>query len=374
MTGDPGIRRGLVGVVADSTAISDVDPGHNVLLYRGYPAQDLVERHGFLEVAHLLWTGELPDSGELAELDGRERSLRTIEPALERLLLSLPPACHPMDVLRTAVSWLGAVDPEADDPSPEAGREKAMRLLAVLPTVVALEQRRRRGQEPIAPREDLPYAENFFHMTFGQVPEPEVVRAFEVSMMLFAEHSFNASAFTARVVTSTRSDLHSAVVGAIGALKGSLHGGANQAVMEQFAEIGDPDDVDEWLTARLGAGDTVMGFGHRVYKRGDSRVPTLHRELRRIADLRGGRDLLAFYEVLAGAMLRDKGLRPNLDYAAGPLYHLMGFDTPLFTPLFVMSRISGWAAHVVEQAGDNVLIRPVAAYDGKARREVPAGR
>ncbi|ALE82493.1 bifunctional 2-methylcitrate synthase/citrate synthase [Pseudonocardia sp. HH130629-09] len=369
MTENP--NRGLVDVVADATTVSDVDPAHNVLLYRGYSARDLARGHSFLDVVHLLLVGELPAPVELAELDRAVRALRGIDPALEALLASLPLDCHPMDVLRTAVSWLGACDPTSADPSPEAGAEKAVRLLAVLPTIIASDQRRRRGQAPIAPRDDLGFVENFFHMTFGEVPEADVVRAFEVSLILFAEHSFNASTFAARVVTSTRSDLHSAVVAGIGALKGALHGGANQAVMEQFVEIGDPDDVDEWLAARLPQGHKVMGFGHRVYKRGDSRVPTLHAHLRRVVELRDGRELLGFYEVLAGAMLREKGLRPNLDYTSGPLYHLMGFDTCMFTPLFVMARISGWAAHVIEQASDNVLIRPVAVYAGKAMRDVP---
>ncbi|MFP5019571.1 bifunctional 2-methylcitrate synthase/citrate synthase [Pseudonocardia phyllosphaerae] len=366
------VHRGLVGVVADTTEISDVDPDHNLLLYRGYPAPELAEHRSFLETAFLLWTGELPDADELAAFTARERALRHIDPALESMLLSLPHTSHPMDVLRTAVSRLGATDPATGDASPESSREKGLRLLAVLPTIVALDQRRRRGLDPIPPRDDLGRSENFFHMAFGAVPEDDVVRAFEISMVLFAEHSFNASTFAARVATSTRSDLYSAVVAGTSALKGALHGGANQAVMEQFAEIGDPDAVDDWLTARLEAGDKVMGFGHRVYKRGDSRVPLLHAQLRRVAELRGGRDLMAFYEVLAGAMLRDKGLRPNLDYAAGPLYHLMGFDTPMFTPLFVLARIAGWTAHVVEQASENVLIRPIARYEGKARREVSA--
>ena len=365
------VHRGLAGVVADTTAISYVDPDRNVLLYRGYPAQELAEQRSFLEAAHLLWTGELPDAAELAALDERERSLRALDPALTSLLTAMPVDCHPMDVLRTAVSWIGARDPDTVDSSPESNRDKALRLLAALPTVVALDQRRRWGQAPIAPREDLGYSANFFHMVFGSVPEHEVVRAFEVSMVLYAEHSFNASTFTARVVTSTLSDLYSAVVAGIGALKGPLHGGANEAVMEQFAEIGDPEEVDDWLERLFADGRKVMGFGHRVYKRGDSRVPALHAQLKRIVALRHGNDLLAQYEVLAGAMLRDKGLRPNLDYPAGPLYHLMGFDTPMFTPLFVMSRISGWTAHIIEQLSANSLIRPLAAYRGEQFRELP---
>ncbi|TCK25658.1 bifunctional 2-methylcitrate synthase/citrate synthase [Pseudonocardia endophytica] len=371
-TTEPQVHRGLAGVVADTTAISHVDPDRNVLLYRGYPAQELARRRTFLETAHLLWTGELPDAPQLADLEKQERSLRGIDPALGSLLTAMPAGCHPMDVLRTAVSWIGAGDPAAADASPQANQDRALRLLAALPTVVALDQRRRWGQEPIAPRDDLGYSANFFHMVFGSVPEDEVVAAFEVSMVLYAEHSFNASTFTARVVTSTLSDLYSAVVAGIGALKGPLHGGANEAVMDQFAEIGDPDRVDEWIDGLLADGRKVMGFGHRVYKRGDSRVPALHEQLRRIVALRHGNDLLAHYEVLAGAMLREKGLRPNLDYPAGPLYHLMGFDTPMFTPLFVMSRISGWTAHIIEQLSANSLIRPLAAYRGEQFRDLPA--
>ncbi len=365
----PEVRKGLAGVVADTTAISKVDADTNSLLYRGYPVQDLCAHRGFLDVAHLLWHGELPVPAALARLEAQERALRPIDRSLQALLLSTPTTCHPMDTLRTAVSWLGSEDAQEDDPTADA--RKSLRLLAALPTVVALDQRRRRGLDPIAPDPDLGYAANFFRMTFGEVPEPEVVRAFEVSMILYAEHSFNASTFTARVVTSTLSDLYSAVVAGIGALKGPLHGGANEAVMHMLAGIDGPDAAQVWLADALAQKKKIMGFGHRVYKRGDSRVPTLQAALEQVVELRGAGTLLATHSALAAAMLREKGLHPNLDYPAGPLYHLMGFDIPMFTPLFVMSRITGWTAHISEQLAANSLIRPLAAYEGAARREVP---
>ena len=209
-------------------------------------------------------------------------------------------------------------------------------------------------------------------MCTGQVPDKEVVRGFEVSMVLYAEHGFNASTFTARVITSTLSDLYSAVTGAIGALKGPLHGGANEAVMGIFTELTSPDQVDGWLAGTLASGQKVMGFGHRVYKHGDSRVPTMRASLERLADMSDqGRQMMAVYDALERAMRESKGLYPNLDYATGPAYYLMGFDIPTFTPIFVMSRITGWTAHVIEQRANNALIRPLSAYVGAPRREVP---
>lgn len=276
----PEIHRGLAGVVADTTAISTVVADTNSLTYRGYPVQDLAARCSFEEVAHLLWYGELPDAGRLREFAARERALRPLDRTTTELLARLPHTCHPMDVLRTAVSILGAEDPAEDDGSPAANLTKSLTLLARLPVVVAADHRRRHGLEPIRPDADLGYAENFFHMCFGEVPDPAVVRCFEISLILYAEHSFNASTFTARVVTSTLSDLHSAVTAAIGALKGPLHGGANEAVMHMLEEIGDPEQAEAWLDEALAAKRKIMGFGHRVYRHGDSRVPSCRRPWR----------------------------------------------------------------------------------------------
>jgi citrate synthase len=212
-------------------------------------------------------------------------------------------------------------------------------------------------------------------MCSGTVPDEDVVRCFEISLILYAEHGFNASTFTARVITSTLSDLYSAITGAIGALKGPLHGGANEAVMGLFTEVKNPAEVDEWLSNTLGSGQKVMGFGHRVYKHGDSRVPTMRVALERLADrTEEGRQLMAVYAHLERAMKDTKGLYPNLDYPTGPAFYLMGFDIPTFTPIFVMSRVTGWTAHVIEQRAQNALIRPLSAYVGQALRALPETR
>jgi len=366
------IRKGLAGVYADTTAISMVNPASNSLTYRGYPVQELTRSCSFEEVAYLLWHGDLPTPDQLAAQNRAERAQRALDPIVAATLKAIPATAHPMDTLRTAVSLLGATDPTEDDNSPRANQAKALRLFAVLPAVVALDQRRRHGLEAIPPRDDLGFAANFLYMTFGEVPEPEIVQAFETSLILYAEHSFNASTFTARVVTSTLSDIYSAVTAAIGALKGPLHGGANEAVMDMMIEIAIPDNAEAWLEDALASKRKIMGFGHRVYKNGDSRVPTMRAAFGDIAAIRDGQNLIGIYETLAQAMYEAKGLHPNLDYPAGPAYHLIGFDTPTFTPIFVAARLPGWTAHITEQLAGNSLIRPLAAYDGTAERHVAA--
>lgn len=376
------IKKGLAGVVVDTTAISKVNPETNSLLYRGYPVQDLAAQLSFEAVALLLWTGELPTDEELAAFEHFERAHRALDPKVKQAIDLLPTDCHPMDVGRTAVSVLGANHPKAEDSSPEAELEKAQALFAAFPAVVAYDQRRRRGQDVVEPREDLDYSQNFLWMTFGEEAAPEVVDAFRVSMVLYAEHSFNASTFTARVITSTLSDLHSAVTGAIGALKGPLHGGANEAVMHTFDEIGIRKEESRedaaarakaWMEDALAQKKKVMGFGHRVYKNGDSRVPTMKAALDRMIEHYGREEMLGLYDGLQSAMDEAKQIKPNLDYPAGPTYHLMGFDTEMFTPLFIASRITGWTAHIMEQRAANALIRPLSAYDGPEQRELPAG-
>ncbi|MFL1430958.1 MULTISPECIES: bifunctional 2-methylcitrate synthase/citrate synthase [unclassified Nocardiopsis] len=368
---DTAIRKGLAGVVVDTTEISMVDATTNSLTYRGYPVQDLAASCTFEEVASLLWDGELPDAARLRAFTARERAYRSLGRHTLELLRRLPETAHPMDVLRTAVSYLGADDPLGEDGSPAADRVRAERMLARLPVVVAADHRRRRGLDPIPPDPGLDLVENFFHMCFGEVPATEVVRCFETSMVLYAEHGFNASTFTARVVTSTLSDIHSSVTAAIGALKGPLHGGANEAVMHTFEEIGTADRAEAWLEKALAEKRKIMGFGHRVYKNGDSRVPTMHAALETMAGLKGADELMELYRALERAMLDRKGIHPNLDYPAGPAYHLMGFDIPTFTPLFVMARITGWTAHIMEQQAANSLIRPLSDYTGREHRPVP---
>lgn len=364
------IRKGLAGVVVDSTAISKVDAASNSLLYRGYPVQELAAHCSFEEVAWLLWHGELPSPDELATLQDEVRTRRTLNTEVRTAIALTAQRAHPMDVVRTAVSVLAATDADVDDASPAANLRKSVRLFAQLPSIVAAVQRIRRGSDLIDPRDDLGYSENFLHMAFGSVPDPAVVDAFTVSMILYAEHSFNASTFTARVITSTNSDLHSAIVGAIGALKGPLHGGANEAVMQTFDEIGAATNVIPWLNAALAENRKIMGFGHRVYKHGDSRVPTMKAALDRLVEHYERPDLLDLYDALAAEFIARKGIYPNLDYPSGPAYHLMGFDTAMFTPLFVASRVTGWTAHVLEQAAANALIRPLSVYDGAAERHL----
>jgi 2-methylcitrate synthase/citrate synthase II len=370
----PDIHKGLAGVVADVTAVSRVNPDSNSLLYRGYPVQELAAQKSFEEVAYLLWHGELPTDRELAEFEVAERSLRRLDHTVRRVIDEIPTSAHPMDVVRTAVSVLGASDISTPDPSVEANLAKSLRLFAQLPAIVSYDQRRRRGLDLVEPRDDLGYSANFLHMAFGDVPELAVVDAFDVSMIMYAEHSFNASTFTARVITSTLSDLYSAVTGAVGALKGPLHGGANEAVMQIFTEIGLGEGAGEraagWLDDTLAHKRKVMGFGHRVYKHGDSRVPTMHAALVTLIDHYDRPDLLELYEALAAGMDERTGIQPNLDYPSGPAYHLMGFDTATFTPLFVAARVTGWTAHIMEQLAANSLIRPLSHYTGLPERHI----
>jgi 2-methylcitrate synthase len=370
----PEIHKGLNGVVVDQTSVSKVDAASNSLLYRGYPVQQLAGKVPFEDVAWLLWHGELPTEAERAEFAAAERSSRALDPTLRALIDSLPRSAHPMDVLRTAVSAIGAQDPEPSRPTPAQTFERALRLFAQVPGLIAYDQRRRRGLEPIEPRDDLGYSANFLHVVFGEEPDPRDVTAFDVSMTLYAEHSFNASTFTARVIASTLSDLHSSLVGAIGALKGPLHGGANEAALALLDEVHEADRVDAWLDEALAQKRTLMGFGHRVYKNGDSRVPTMEVALGELLDARPGGDterLRDVYDALQKGVLERKNLKPNVDYPSGLAYHLLGFDTEVFTPLFVASRIIGWTAHVVEQRSANALIRPLSEYIGEDYRDVP---
>ncbi|MCK2034605.1 bifunctional 2-methylcitrate synthase/citrate synthase [Microbacterium sp. SSW1-49] len=373
---EPDIKKGLAGVVVDTTAISKVNPETNSLLYRGYPVQELAATQSFEAVAYLLWHGELPTREELAAFRLTERQHRALSPAVKDAIDRLPLDSHPMDEVRTAVSVIGAIETAGIANvldavgTPEQNQERSLTLFAALPAIVSYGQRRRRGLAPVEPRDDLDYAANFLWLTFGEEPDPVVVDAFNRSMILYAEHSFNASTFTARVITSTLSDLYSAVVGAIGALKGPLHGGANEAVMHIFDEIGTADQVEGWLDAALAEKRKIMGFGHRVYKRGDSRVPTMKAALDSLIAHYDRPEVGELYDKLESEFVGRKGIYPNLDYPSGPAYNLIGFDTLTFTPLFVAARITGWTAHIVEQQASNALIRPLSLYDGPDERHI----
>jgi len=368
---EPDIKKGLAGVVVDTTAVSKVNPETNSLLYRGYPVQDLAANCTFEEVAYLLWNGELPDPAQLAEFEQLERSRRHLPDVAKDAIDLLPLDAHPMDVVRTAVSALGAADPRAADADPEANLDKAITLFAQLPAIVAYIQRRRRGLDLVEPRDDLGYSANFLHMTFGEVPDEVVVSAFDVSMILYAEHSFNASTFTARVVTSTLSDLYSAVVAGIGALKGPLHGGAPGPVLDMLDAIGAPNEAATWIEGELVAGRRIMGMGHRIYRVRDPRAAVLERATKRLeqAGISTGRlELARAVERAAEGALRarhpDRPLLANVEFYTAVLLDTVGLDRAEFSPTFAVGRAGGWTAHVEEQRATGRLIRPASTYVG----------
>jgi 2-methylcitrate synthase/citrate synthase II len=371
MTTEPQIAKGLAGVYSDYTRISTVVDATNSLTYYGYPVQELAEFCRFEEVAYLLWHGELPTADLLKKFEQEECAQRQISPQLMTVLKQFRAEAHPMDTLRTAISFMGVEDPAWPDQSPAGNLKKSIRMLAQIPTIIAADFRLRKGLAPIAPRADMSLAENFFYMYFGEVPQKEIVKCFDASLTFYAEHGFNASTFAGRVITSTLSDVYSAVTGAIGALKGPLHGGANEAVMHMLLDIGDPSRAQAWIDEALSEKKKlVMGFGHRVYKNGDSRVPYMTRVFHEMAKIKNGQKWVEIENILAKTMLERKNIHPNLDYPVGPAYYLMGFEIPVFTPIFVMSRITGWTAHVMEQLQDNKIMRPLSAYNGVPQRPV----
>ena len=364
------IKKGLLGIVVDETQISKVMPEINSLTYRGYAVQDLCEFCRFEEAAYLILNGDLPNSIELKKFEKEERNNRALTKNLYEIIKHMPKRSHPMDVARTAVSVMGLEDKEVSDSSPEANMRKAMKIFAKTPTALAAFYRIRKGKKLIKPRKDLTFAENFFYMCFGKVPEKEIVKAFDVSLILYAEHSFNVSTFTARTITSSLSDIHGAITGAIASLKGPLHGGANEEVMHMMNKIKKPENALKWINNALKNKEVVMGFGHRVYKSGDSRVPTMKEYFKKVCKIKRDKKFLKIYEIVEKEMIDKKNIHPNVDYPTGPTYHLMGFDTDFFTPIFVISRITGWSAHIMEQHASNKLIRPLAKYKGNKHRKV----
>ena len=364
------IKKGLVGVIADETKVSEVMPDINSLTYRGYAVQDLAEACVFEEVAYLLLNGELPNKSQLAKFQEEERNNREISSNLKKIIHSYPKNAHPMDTTRTSVSHLGLEDSEASTNTIEANHKKFIRIFAKTPTAVAANFRTRKRLDIIDPKKDLSFSENFFHMCFGKVPSKDVIKAFDVSLILYAEHSFNASTFASRVIASTLADIHSAIVGGISALKGPLHGGANEAVMEMFLEIKEPENAEKYILNKIKNKDLIIGFGHRVYKKGDSRVPTMTKYYYKTAEFYKNKKFPKISKILEQTMIKEKNIFPNLDFPSGPTYYLMGFDVNFFTPIFVMSRITGWSAHVNEQLKDNRLIRPLSKYTGSNHRKV----
>jgi 2-methylcitrate synthase len=364
------IKKGLLGIIVDETEVSKVMPEINSLTYRGYAAQDLCEKCKFEEIAYLILNGELPNKKQLKNFEKQERSERKLSKTLLEDIKRFPKKAHPMDVARTSVSIMGLEDKETKDNSPKANMRKIMRIFAKTPVALAAFYRARKGKKIIPPKKSLSFSENFFHMCFGKVPNKDIVKAFDVSLILYAEHSFNVSTFTARTITSSLSDIHGAITGAIASLKGPLHGGANEEVMHMMNKIKKPEKAHNWINNALKNKDVVMGFGHRVYKSGDSRVPTMREYFGKVAKIKKDKKFEKIYDIVEKVMIEQKNIHPNVDYPTGPTYHLMGFDTDFFTPIFVISRITGWSAHIIEQHAANKLIRPLASYKGNKHRKV----
>lgn len=365
------ISRGLEGVVVDETKISKVIPETSSLLYRGYPVAELANKCSFEDVAYLLWEGELPTSIQSEKFSKSEKKKRPYLDAEMIHLMESMRDSHPMDMLRTMLSYWGAKGVPWDE-STEERKEKALRFLAAAPVFIAAHYRLRKRLTPISPDHQLSFSQDFLKMCFDEMPSPEFVNLFDKTMILYAEHGFNASTFAARVIASTTSDVGSAITGAVGALKGPLHGGANERVMENMKKIDDVDKTKDWVLKSLSEKQKIMGFGHRVYKKQDSRVATMYECAKKMAEIKGEHKWIEMYDIMTQTMQDEKNIYPNVDLPAGPAYYLMGFDIDMFTPLFVMSRISGWCAHIMEQRDNNRIIRPLSDYTGLEQRSVPS--
>jgi len=370
-------QAGLENVVVAQSSRSSVDGDNGRLIYAGYRIQDLARNATFEEVAYLLWNGELPTGEALDRLDQELRAVREVPPGVLDVIRQLPTDAHPMAALRTAVSALGTLDPDAELAAEDsvARRRVALRLVAQMPTLIASIEHIRRGEALVPPRSDLTHAGNFLYMLSGKEPGPAATRAIDAYLVLLADHGFNASTFSARVTAATMADPYSAVTSAIGTLKGPLHGGANQRVMEMLEQIPDPEAAEGWVLDRLANKERIMGIGHRVYKTIDPRAAilremseaqaaegdsTYHDIAARIADV-----VVAYFE----ANRPDLRLYPNVDFYSAAVLHAAGVPTDQFTPLFAMSRVAGWTAHLLEQYADNRLIRPRGQYVGPADRD-----
>ena len=365
---DKAYSPGLEGVIAGESALSRIDIDINRLILYGYDLVELTENACYEEVAYLLLYGELPTIAELAEFNQQLRSQRDLPGPVVELLRSAPVDAHPMDLLRTAVSALAFFDAETPDNSHEANVRKAVRLLAKIPTALTYGYRFSQGLEPVAPSAELDHAANLLYMLRGEKPPAYEVEAMNTSLILYAEHGYNASTFTARVVASTLADLYAAMTAAIGALHGPLHGGANEAAMHMLLEVDSPAAAEQWVLDTLAQKKKIMGFGHREYKSGDSRVPTMKKVGRQVAAAVGDTKWPDLADVVEATMMREKGIFPNVDFPCAYTYYIMSIPIPLYTPIFVASRVVGWAAHVIEQHDANRLIRPNHIYTGPEHR------
>jgi 2-methylcitrate synthase/citrate synthase II len=365
---------GLEGVIASETAIANIEgkDGAGGLEYRGYPIEEMAGNVSYEETAFLLLHGDLPNRQQLREFDARLRSCRAIPAPLIELYSQIPRHVHPMEVLRSSVSVLAHFDADVESPPTDhaANVRKAERMVAQMPTAVAVRERISKGLAVIPPRDDLDHSANFLNMVNGKAPSAAMRDAFDISMVLYTEHELNASTFAARVTVSTLSDIYSGIVAAIGTLKGPLHGGANEEAWKVLEKVGSPDNAERWIKEALARKERIMGFGHRVYKSGDPRATILKQYCidlaREVGDDRWERTA----EPIERAMTTQKLLPPNVDWPSARLYHYMGLALDLYTPIFAMARVAGWAAHVIEQLDHNRLMRPRALYVGPPHREV----
>jgi len=361
-------KGGLEGVVVARSRLCSIDGQNGVLIYGGYDVNELAEHSTYEEVCFLILRGHLPTEQELDAFTRELSDSRALSEETAKVVDMLADHAEPMEMLRTAVSSDSFDDPDKNSNAEDANFRKATRLIAKMPTIVARYDRRRRGLAPIESDPSLPHAANFLRMLNGQPPGQAAAKTFDVALILHADHEMNASTFTARVIASTLSDMHSAITGAIGALKGPLHGGANEQVMKLLEAIGSEDKVDAEIRSRLDRKERIMGFGHRVYKTYDPRAVILKRFSKMLAAESSEPHWFTMSEKIEKAVIEEKGLYPNVDFYSASTYHYLGIETGLFTPIFAMSRVVGWAAHVIEQHSDNRLIRPSSEYVGPAPR------
>lgn len=373
-TAPPVPSRGLEGVVANESSICYVFGEEGRLIYRGYDINDLADHSSFEETAYLLLNGDLPTRDQLKQFTTQLKAAQKLDRVVQRIIRDAPPNANPMNVLRTAVSASVFVDPDRGNDGREAEYRKAVRLIAQLPTMVAMFHRLRNGEKPLSPRRGLSLAANFLYLISGKKPDREAEHALDVALILHADHELNASTFAARVVAATLADVHGAVTGAIAALAGPLHGGANAEVMKMLLEIQSPERAEAWIQGALAQKRKIMGFGHRVYRTEDPRAAHLRRMAESLGARAGQPQWAAMQRTIEDVVRREKGLYCNVDFYSASLYYVMGLPLDLYTPIFAVSRVSGWCAHVLEQHADNRLIRPRAEYMGHMNRRWVAVR
>ncbi len=359
------IAKGLAGIIVDESRNSFVDGQKGLLVYKGYDIHELAQKSTFEETVFLLWNGYLPTKQQLKEFSERLAKHRPLPEDLIACMGHWPRKAHPMDILRTAVSALGNLAGQAEAPSPEEQLKTSLELTARFASIIAAWERLRNGKEYVEPDMSLSHAANFLWMMRGEKPNPTSARVMDMALVMHADHGFNASTFSGRVTASTLTDVYSAVTAAVGTLKGPLHGGANMRVMEMLKEIGSPDKAEKYILDKLANRERIMGFGHRVYKTMDPRAEELARVVKDLGEAAGNTLWYDISKVIEDVMMREKGLNPNVDFYSASTYYVLGIPIDLYTPIFAISRIAGWCAHIMEQLADNKLIRPLAQYMGE---------